>query len=137
MKTQTKIRIQKSRQPHLSEAVIEQLGDDESLPDIASHSADAGWNGFTYYKDTVAFFKANRRAICARLREDAQEFGIGTALEMLKGFNCLKGRWDADMEDSAMRCLSGAAITDADDTVANALAWYALEEIARELCPEA
>lgn len=125
--------IRNTRQPELTLAVLNQLGgiDDElpgTLEDIASHSADAGWVGFTYYSDTLAFFKANKRAIMKRLEEDADNFGQDV-LEMVARFGCLKDLHLAPYEISeAMNGRGGDA-----EFVQNALAWYALEEIAHEL----
>lgn len=134
----TQMNTANTRQPSLTSAVLAQLGielDEEgksTLEDIASHSADAGWSGFSYYSDTCAFFAANKADIIDRLKEDAKEFGMDP-LAMVAGFGCLK-----DLK------LDGMAIADAiysseesenRDTIQNALAWYALEEVARELCP--
>ena len=48
----------------LYEAVKEHSGlDNDQLAEVAEHSADAGWAGFTYYKDTAV-----KKA--ARFRED-------------------------------------------------------------------
>lgn len=132
---------QTTRQPSLTNAVLNQLGLDISNPDdvstlqdIASHSADAGWSGFMYYSDTCAFFQANKADIIARLKEDGSEFGIDP-LAMVAGFGCLK-----DEKLSSFDVSEAIYSPDGDENtrtlVQNALAWYALEEIARELCPD-
>lgn len=103
----------------------------ERLEDIARNSADAGWTGFTYTADTVAFFKRNKSEIMARAVADSGDFGTDT-LEMIAGFQCLKS---LGLEGWAVsEALNGRG--DDADTVRNAMAWYALEEIARELCPD-
>ena len=121
-------------------AVLNQLGfdldnrelnedDAGTLSDIANNSADAGWSGFTYYTDTVAFFNANKRAILKLAEEMASDLGEDM-LAIIAGFGCLK-------DDKLTASQIMAAIYDADDenetTVKNAFAWFALEETARSL----
>lgn len=124
----------------LQQAVLDQLGieDPESedskgtLEDISSHGADAGWAGFTYYSDTVDFFKYNRSKIVKAVEEMAD--GIGEqAVDMVRNFRCL-GAADYSQADVA-RVMYGSLRpnNDTDDLVANALAWFALEEVARQL----
>jgi hypothetical protein len=136
----TTIKTSETKQPALTRAVLRSLGgrDDGQLEDIARHGADAGWPGFTYYSDTVAFFKAYRKDIAARVKAVAEEIGE-QPVTVVSGFNCLRpasGPADAETLESIGRCLYGARLTNDDTQVANALAWFALEEIARELNPD-
>lgn len=151
----TKIKIEETRSPSLTRAVIRQIGDRDNLEDVARHGCDGGFVGFTYYTDTVAFFKKNRVAIINLVNQMAEDLGEPPA-EMVAGFNCLGGRqlcrtrdeasdWRvlaknravlAEYLPSVYRCLGGGRLTDDDTQVANALAWFAAEEIARELNPE-
>ncbi len=92
--------------PKLARAVIRQTGR-ENLEDIARHGADAGYSGFTYYSDTVSFFKRNRMAIRALAEQQAEDFGQ-TPMEMIAGFNCLKNPCDKnELLASIARCLYG------------------------------
>lgn len=128
--------------------VAHQIGDKELLEDVARHGADAGYPGFTYYSDTVAFFKRNRKEIVELVMRMADDMGEPAA-EMVAAFNCLAGRsLKPGMQDhkrhrqlqeylpSVYRCLGGGRLTDEDDIVANALAWFAAEEVARACCDE-
>lgn len=141
----------------LIRSVIRQIEDKESLRDVMRGGADAGFCGFTYYKDTVAFFKRNRKDICNLVESMAQDLGENPA-DMVAGFQCLAGRelarehtqsgWIeertkaqnrmrlAEWLPSVSRCLYGGRVTDEDTQVANALAWFALEEVARAMCDE-
>lgn len=139
----------------LIRAVVRQIGDKESLQDVANHGADAGYAGFTYTADTVKFFKAHRQDICALVESMASDLGENP-LDMVAGFQCLAGRnlkrshiggedWAvkeanraklAEFYPSVSRCLYGGRLTDDDSGVANALAWFALEEVARAFCDE-
>lgn len=120
-----------TRYPALADAVLAQT-DADSLADVARHGADAGFPGFTYYSDTVAFFQANKRDILAMLRDLASDMGED-ALAVVAGFVCLR-----DLKLTADD-VAQAIYADGEHSVAvkNALAWYALEEIARELNPDA
>lgn len=120
--------------PKLARAVIRQLGGTESLEDLARHGADAGFPGFTYYADTVSFFKRNREAIKASVYEMASQLGERPS-DMVAGFRCLQPA-DDETRESIARCLYGGRVGEKDAQVANALAWFAAEEMAREMCPD-
>lgn len=111
----------------LIKAVKKQLGDTEYLTDVANNGASGGYPGFTYYTDTVKFFKANKKDIVELVKEMAEEFGE-SAINFVSSFQCLKpsGEW----EDEIGRALYGRLSPD-DYIVPNALAWFALEEVAR------
>lgn len=106
----------------------------ESAADIANHGAAGGFHGFIYYVDTVAFAKRNMTDILAYADELAADCGYSGALELIAGFNCLKGYTALDV--------SLAIHKRGDDNrteVLNALAWFALEEVARaysDLCDQ-
>lgn len=138
----------------LIRAVARQIGDVESLRDVANHGASGGFSGFTYYADTVKFFKAHRQDIVALVQSMADDLGENPA-DMVAGFQCLSGQhlkhsasWSPNHESnerdnrrllseylpSVSRCLYGGRLTEEDTDVANALAWFALEEVARAMC---
>ena len=135
----------------LIRAVVRQIGDKKNLNDVYNHGANAGYPGFTYYNDTVKFFKNHRKAIVAMVENMADDLGEAP-IDMVANFNCLAGRqlrgngtYGHDTEHSkavrelypsVSRCLYGGRMTDDDTTVANALAWFALEEVARAFCDE-
>lgn len=114
--------------------------DNDQIIDAGEHGADASWPGFTYYSDTVAFFKKNRADILELVNEMASDLGENP-VDMVARFNCLGGRVAklagsariAEYYPSVSRCLYGGRLTDEDTNVANALAWFALEEIGRWL----
>lgn len=132
--------------PRLIRAVLRQLNGDakNSLEDIANHGIDGGFHGFIYHKDTVAFFRRNRKEIVELVESMASELGEDP-ISVVIGFRCLGGRdlyqgsiterekVRADYQASVGRCLYGGALSDKDLShhVANALAWFAGEEVAR------
>ena len=111
----------------LVRAVVKQMGGwesfKESAPDISRNGIDGGFHGFIYYSDTIAFTKRNRKEILEMAVDQANDFGMGL-VEMIKGFNCLKGATEAEIID-------GLAGSSEETQVPNALAWYAGEEVAR------
>jgi len=84
----------------------------------------------------VGFFRRYRAEIVELAERQAQDFGQSVA-EMVADFRCLDIRADDTIgQNSVLRCLGGGRLRggeqgDQDDVVANALAWYALEEVAR------
>jgi hypothetical protein len=141
--------IMKTSTTPLNDAVITRLGYSEddvdptsceyeelesTLRDVATHGADTGWPGFTYYTDTTAFFLANRAAIVARIKDDADSCGTDP-VSLVAKFGCLDD--SPAIRDEIGRAIYGGPLDEPDDgQVSNALAWYALEETARELTDE-
>jgi hypothetical protein len=116
----------------LEKAVCEALSSDpqealDTLKDVLRGGADAGFNGFCYYEDTVPFFDAHRSEIFAMLRDLAEEFGE-TPSAMLLGFECLK---NIGCKDPMAQLAAGEGENLIQ--IKNALAWFALEEVARRL----
>ena len=117
--------------PSLSRAVIKQFGRwvdwKESAADIAAHGAQGGVSGFICHADTIAFYEANKGNIHALARDMADEIGeTGLLSEFVAGFNCI------NLEACEVEQALEEGETNEDYTqVANALAWFALEETAR------
>ena len=119
----------------LIRAVVRQLGDRSYLEDVYNHGADAGFPGFTYYNDTTPFWKRNRKEITALVMSMASELGEDPAA-MVAGFNCLKIQPSDFEEMQDIYSALGNGQPSDDSTVPNALAWFALEEVARAMVEE-
>ena len=105
----------------------------ESAQDVVDHGAACGFGNFIYYTDTMAFTAKNRSAIAELAAQQAADFGDSSEIEMILGFNQLKHD-DLTSLDIA-RALYGRLTDDDKKTmIYNALAWYALEEVARAYC---
>ena len=148
MKTTAQVIEESNIPPRLVRAVLRQLNGNakDSLQDIANHGVDGGFHGFIYYSDTVPFFKRNRKEIVALVHSTAEDLGE-SPVEMVALFGCLGGRSVMDAKDSGRdrkrqemirewtpsvgRCLYGGRLTDDDVQVANALTWFAAEEVAQ------
>lgn len=140
----------------LDSAVVEQMGgkaqhdenerrvtvsedEAEELETVASCSCGAagGFGGFIYYYETWDFFRCNRSEIVAALQDMAEAIGEGCAVDLVRGFNCFKG--DQPTADEVGRLLWGEIPAEWSDgaeidehNVANACAWFALEECANK-----
>ena len=112
----------------LKRAVMRQFGDSESfyesVADIANYGASGGVSGFIYYSDTVNFTKRNKNKIMQSLTELSNDIGE-SVVSMLSHWQCLRGMSQRDIMDGLYNPKS-----DNKTTVYNALAWYALEEVA-------
>lgn len=99
----------------------------ERLEDVCRSScgAAAGFTGFTWYTETVDFWRRNRKKIMDYASELADGLGENT-LNMVRQFNCLKGNFT---EDEIGRALYGNFDIELEQ-IYNALAWFVLEEIA-------
>lgn len=136
MKTQVK--VSETRFPRMTRSILRQL-DREQLEDVAGNSADAGWPGFTYTCDTVAFYKAHKADILKLAEDMASELGEDM-LSMIGGFGCLSsGSYPNRKPDYSPSEIGEALYSgrgECADTIRNAMAWFALEEVARELNPD-
>jgi hypothetical protein len=114
----------------LAAAVIKQLGGIEELEEVARVlDASTGWPGFTYYSDTLPFAHKNNGAIVRLLEEVAESLGEDPYV-MICGFGLFRPDGpDTKERQDIHRYLAGTKCI--EYTVPNAMAWFALEEIAR------
>ena len=127
----------------LTRAVCEQIGGDfhfdgdklifddfikSQLETAYNHGADAGCTGFIYYSETLAFFDKNRALILERAKADAEALGENGIISFFKCFNCFKGLNEDDIASGLYE-----ADSENETTIKNGLAWYALEEVARDI----
>ena len=113
----------------LIRAVVRQSGGwlsfQEIAPDITSHGIAGGFGGWIYYTETREFYAKNQSVIVALVEQQATEYGI-SPIDFVVSFRCL----DADDEPNGGKTLYGNK-RQHDTTIANALAWFAVEEVAR------
>lgn len=123
----------------LIRAVVKNMGGwdsfKESAQDVVDHGAACGFGNFIYYTDTVAFTAKNRKTIAEYAAEQSKDIGYKDEIGMILGFNCLQGYDDPITTSEVARALYGRlADMDTKTIIYNALAWYALEEVARAYC---
>jgi len=111
----------------LINAVLKQLGNDDYIMDVVNHGANAGFGGFIYYSDTIAFYRKHRNDINNWVLEMAKEFDH-SAVDFVCGFNCINDKEEAN---NVGRCLYNGKLTTETQLIENALAWFALEEVCR------
>lgn len=104
----------------------------DQLREVAEHGADTGWLGFTSYTDTLAFARKNKRAIMTALIDDVDECGMPGCAAMMVTWKCMAGMNRKEIDQALQLFLIGDVNEDVF-TVANALAWYALERAANEV----
>ena len=128
----------------LIRAVVRQSGGwaewDQTARDVTRGGADGGFHGFIFHKDTIPFAARNRDAILELARAQADDFGTEGEFAMIAGFRCLSDMKLTQSEiaravyDARKRTVRSEDDTTARTQVLNALAWYALEEVARSYC---
>ena len=113
----------------LIRAVVRQSGGwaafQEMVPDITNHGIAGGFSGWIYYTETSQFYAKNRQIIIDLAEELANEYGTST-IDFIAGFNCL----NTDDRQEIGKTLYGNK-RQHDAQVANALAWFAAEEVIR------
>lgn len=104
--------------------------DRDQLRDVANHGADAGWPGFCYYSETCKFAKKYRGVILNALLADCADMGVESPAHMVQSFRCVGTDYSLHEINSVLYGMHSS--DDAQTTILNALAWYALERVARE-----
>ena len=119
---------------NLQQAVIEQLGytelDEEcisTLKDVSNYGAGGGYGQFVYHTDTVKFAEDNLSDIKSHLKDMADNIGSDGIYSLIASFTCI------DLNVDHVADTINDPESDDYTQVMNALAWYALEETAREL----
>ena len=113
----------------LIRAVVRQSGGwvafQEMAQDIANYGISGGFSGWIYYTETCQFYAKNQDAIVAIVDELADECDV-SPISFVGGFNCI----DADDIQIIGKTLYGNK-RQHDTQIANALSWFAAEEVAR------
>jgi hypothetical protein len=118
----------------LIRAVVRALGDRSYLEDVYNHGAEGGFPGFTMSIDCEKFWRAHRIEITSLVKRLADDLGENPA-QLVAGFACLKIKPE-DFEDMRDVYLALGNGTPDSSRIIDALAWFALEEVARAMCEE-
>lgn len=114
----------------LVRATVRQAGGWESFKemaeDVANHGADAGFSGFTYYTDTLAFYARQRSNIVAYAESYAYDLGENVLI-MVRNFRCI----GEDYSFSEIISTLYGSKSKHDTQISNCMAWFALEEVCR------
>ena len=113
----------------LIRAVVRQSGGWQSFqeiaPDIVNHGISGGFSGWIYYTETCELYAKNQASIVKLVEYQSKEFDYHSAQDMVKIFKSL----DATLSEIGYTLYSNKR--QHDTQVANALAWFAAEEVAR------
>jgi len=114
----------------LIRATVRQAGGWESFKemaeDVVNHGASAGFSGFTYYTDTLAFYAHQRSNIVSYAESYAYDLGEDM-LTMIQSFGCIGTDYSLG---EIGQTLYGPK-SKHDTQIANCMAWFALEEVCR------
>jgi len=97
----------------------------EVAGDIYNHGINGGFTGFIYHKDTVDFYRRNKKLIIELATSQAEEFGEDI-FAMVSNFNCIKGQYTINEIFTAL-----SRYNEEYTQLYNCLAWYSGEEVAR------
>lgn len=116
--------------PSLIRAVVKQFGGIKSFnqlySDVNNHGINGGFSGFIYYSDTVPFAKKHKKAILELAKYQCWEIYDNTNLiEFFHTFDCI------DLTRDEITDFLLFNDKENEDTIYNALAWYAGEEVCR------
>lgn len=115
--------------PNLIRAVIRQSGGwqsfQEMAQDIYNHGISGGFGGWIYYTETCQFYAKNQSLIVELVEYQSDEFEYQSAQEMVNSFRSL----DATLSEIGYTLYGNKR--QHDTQVANTLAWFAAEEVAR------
>jgi hypothetical protein len=128
------IKADQTRFPRMTRAILRRL-DRDQLADVARHGANAGWPGFTYTRDCCNFFKAHKADVLALAQAMASDLGE-EMLAMIGAFRCLSNQEKPDYTATEIAEAIFSGRGECADVIRNAMAWFALEEVARELNPD-
>lgn len=113
----------------LIRAVIRQSGGwlsfQEMAQDIYNHGISGGFSGWIYYTETCQFYAKNQSLIVDLIERWANDINLAP-ISFVAGFHCL----DAEDGQNIGKTLYGNK-RQHDTIVANALAWFAAEEVVR------
>jgi hypothetical protein len=94
-----------------------------------AYSISGGYSGWIYYTETCKFYERNKASILELLKEQASDLGE-PVVSMVASFNCLKDVTQDEILDFFTLGKKSECYTE----IANALTWFAGEEIAHRYC---
>jgi hypothetical protein len=99
-----------------------------TLADCAKHGADGGFPGFTYYSDTLTFFRRNRQDIVKNLEILAEELGEDS-ISMVQHFGVFRHGIPPNPASVGRALWGTGKLKDDLTSLYNVFAWFCLEEI--------
>jgi hypothetical protein len=100
----------------------------QELKEISENGASCGWSGFTYYSDTIAFFKKHRSDIAQQMEQTAAEMGIDL-IAMVQSFGVYRNN-DKPTPSEVGKALWNNRIEENLSDLYDNFSKYVLEEVA-------
>jgi hypothetical protein len=100
----------------------------QELKEVSEHGADCGWSGFTYYTDTIAFYKKHRQDIVQHMEQTAADMGTDI-ISMVQSFGDFRNS-DKPTPSEVGRALWESKTEEDLTNLYNLFSWYVLEEVA-------
>jgi hypothetical protein len=107
------------------ESLVELSG---NLVDCAKHGADGGFPGFTYHRETIAFFLRNRKDIVKNLEITAKELGEDI-IKTVQNFGVFRYSPPPPAGEVGKAIWGTGKAKDNLTSLYNVFAWFCLEEI--------
>jgi hypothetical protein len=126
MKSKKQVLSERPEYKTLINAVTNRVSMDR-VADIINHGIGGGYSGFVYYSETHSFAMRHRKDIISLLEETADCLGQ-EIVNMVKGFQCLKGIDNEDLKELYRYLGEGKCEV---GTITNAMAWFVAEEVCR------
>jgi hypothetical protein len=99
-----------------------------TLADCAKHGADGGFPGFTYYSNTLSFFRNNRQDIVKNMELIAEELGEDI-ISMVQRFGVFRYDTPPTAASIGQALWCTGKLQDNLTSLYNVFAWFCLEEI--------
>jgi hypothetical protein len=99
-----------------------------NLADCAKHGADGGFPGFSYYSDTLSFFRRNWEDIAKNIELMAEEIGEDV-ISMVQGFGVFRYGTPPTAASIGQALWGTGKLKDGLTSLYNVFAWFCLEEI--------
>jgi hypothetical protein len=99
-----------------------------NLADCAKHGADSGFPGFTYYSDTLSFFRRNKQDIVKNMELLAEELGEDI-ISMVQHFGVFRYGTPPTSASIGQALWGTGKLKDDLTSLYNVFAWFCLEEV--------
>lgn len=112
------------------EEVINNL--DDQILEVAQHGMAAGFGGYIYYYDTLAFALKYKNEIIKLLKDEADNFGCGF-IEYLQGWRSFREVDVNELVDQYADYRTATKVEDIDINFGNMMCWGVVESFAYRL----
>jgi hypothetical protein len=98
--------------------------------DCAEHGANGGFTGFSYYNDTIKFFKNHRTDIIKHMEQTAAELGTDI-ISMVQNFGIFSNKDKPSISQVGKALWDTSKFYKELTDLYNVFSWYTFEEVSR------